>query len=248
MAGKGMARCLAVGALVCTLAAAAQDDAAMEFYLDFESDQATDESGNGRDGAVVGGPALVPGVVGKAWDFDSSVQIDLNDQMFKDPDAELSIRVWLLPSDLDTMRAIYDEGGAWTGFTVRIMDRALEFATVCCDAAHPPPEIISVDYTEDDDWAEVAAVFGQGQMLLYVNGALVGEQPTDWQELGAHGQAGVIGNVSGDSAFGGGSGFYVGLMDEFRVYSRMLDAEELSLSVSPGAAGLTTTWGKLRQL
>ena len=98
-----------------------------------------------------------------------------------------------------------------------------------------------------DDWAEVTAVFGQGKMLLYVNGALVGEQPTDWPELGAHGQAGVIGNVDGDSAFGGGTGFYLGLMDEFRVYSRMLDAEELSLSVSPGASDVVTTWGRLRR-
>jgi hypothetical protein len=233
--------------IACVAVARAQGDAALELHLDFESDQATDESGNGRDGAVVGGPSVVPGVVGDAWDFDGSVQIGLNDQIFKDPDAELSIRVWLLPSDLDTMRTIYDEGGAWTGFTVRVMDGALEFATVCCDAAHPPPEIISVDYTEDDDWAEVTAVFGQGKMLLYVNGALVGEQPTDWPELGAHGQAGVIGNVDGDSAFGGGTGFYLGLMDEFRVYSRMLDAEELSLSVSPGASDVVTTWGRLRR-
>ncbi len=247
MLGKLMAPCLAAAILVSGLPAAAQDDAALEFHLDFESDQATDESGNGRDGAVVGGPSIVPGVVGQAWEFDGSVQIDLNDQMFKDPDVELSIRVWLLPSDLDTMRTIYDEGGAWTGFTVRIMDGALEFATVCCDAAHPPPEIISVDYTGGDDWAEVAAVFGQGQMLLYLNGGLVGEQPTDWAELGGHGQAGGIGNISpGDTAFGGGSGFYVGMMDEFRVYSRMLDAEELNLSVSPGLSDVVTTWAALR--
>lgn len=239
---------LSLAAIVaCALTAQAQDDAALELHLDFESDEAADVSGNGRDGAVVGAPTVVPGVVGDAWEFDGGLQIDLNDQLFKDPDRELSVRVWLLPSDLDTMRTIYDEGGAWTGFTVRIMDGALEFATVCCDAAHPPPEVISVDYTGGDEWAEVAAVFGQGQMLLYVNGLVVGEQATDWAELGGHGQAAGIGNISpGDTAFGGGGGFYVGLMDEFRVYSRMLDAEELSLSVDPMASDMVTMWARVR--
>ncbi|MBT3266005.1 LamG domain-containing protein [Candidatus Poribacteria bacterium] len=235
-----------VGALACVLTSVAQDDPALELHLDFDSDEAADVSGNDRDGVVVGAPTVVPGVVGDAWEFDGGLQIDLNDQLFMDPDPELSMRVWLLPSDLDTMRTIYDEGGAWTGFTVRIMDGALEFATVCCDAAHPPPEVISVDYVADD-WAEVAAVFGQGQMLLYVNGLLVGELATDWAELGGHGQAAGVGNISpGDTAFGAGGGFYVGLMDEFRVYSRMLDAEELSLSVSPGASDMVTTWARVR--
>ena len=240
------ALCL-VGALAGVLTSVAQDDPALELHLDFDSDEAADVSGNGRDGAVVGAPAVVPGVVGDAWEFDGGLHIDLNDQLFKDPDPELAIRVWLLPSDLEATRTVYDEGGAWTGFTVRIMDGALEFATVCCDAAHPPPEVISVDYAGGDEWAEVAAVFGQGQMLLYVNGVVVGELATDWAELGGHGQAAGIGNMSpGDTAFGGGGGFYMGLMDEFRVYSRMLDAEELSLGVSPGASDIVTTWARVR--
>ncbi len=84
-------------------------------------------------------------------------------------------------------------------------------------------------------------------MTLYVNGSLVGEQATDWAELGGHGQAAGIGNISpGDTAFGGGGGFYVGLMDEFRVYSRVLDAAELSLSVQPGVSDLPTTWGRMK--
>ncbi len=140
MNAYGVRTLLALTGLLAAVAVAqAQDDAALEFHLSFDSDQAADESGNGRDGAVVGNPSVVAGVVGEAWDFDGGTQIDLNDQMFMDPDVELSIRVWILPSDLDTMRTIYDEGGAWTGFTVRIMDGMLEFGTVCCDAAHPPP-------------------------------------------------------------------------------------------------------------
>ena len=222
------ALCL-VGALAGVLTSVAQDDPALELHLDFDSDEAADVSGNGRDGAVVGAPAVVPGVVGDAWEFDGGLQIDLNDQLFKDPDPELAIRVWLLPSDLEATRTVYDEGGAWTGFTVRIMDGALEFATVCCDAAHPPPEVISVDYAGGDEKAD------EGDRLRVT------------AEMGGHGQAAGIGNMSpGDTAFGGGGGFYMGLMDEFRVYSRMLDAEELSLGVSPGASDIVTTWARVR--
>ena len=83
-------------------------------------------------------------------------------------------------------------------------------------------------------------------MQLYVDGEMVGEEATEWQELGAHGQSGGIGNYSpGDIAFGAGGGFFIGGIDEFRIYSRMLQPKELDLAVSHKGK-LAATWGSLK--
>ncbi len=223
----------------------AQEDG-LELYISFNANQPNDESGNGRDGELAGSANLIDGVVQKAWEFDGSTVINLLDQIFKDPDPELSVRFYMKPDDMDGQRIIFDEGGAWTGFTVRILDGMLQFGTVCCGADHPPPEIAETDAPDDGEWHEIAAVFGQGQMFLYVDGIEVDAVKTDWQELSGHGQPAAIGHKSpGDTAFGGGNGFYSGGLDEFRLYSRMLSANEVALNVSP-AGRLALAWGEVK--
>lgn len=218
----------------------------LEVYYDLETEDAVDQSGNGRDGEVAGKPELIDGTVGKAWKFDGGTVINMNFPIMTAADPELSIRCFIQAEELAGQHIIYDEGGAWTGFCVRIMDGELQFATVCCDANHPPPVIVSADPPDTDDWIEIAAVFGKGKMLLYVNGEKVGEEKTDWQGLGGHGQAGGIGNFSpGDTAFGGAGGFFIGGIDEFRVYSRILRPEELRAAVL-SRGKLAITWGGLK--
>ena len=223
----------------------AQEDG-LELYISFDNANADDESGNDRHGQLAGNASLIDGVVGKAWDFDGATVINLLDQMFKDGDVSLSIRFFMRPEAVDGERIIFDEGGAWSGYTVRIFDGELQFATVCCGADHPPPEIIAAEYPDDGEWHEITAVYDAGAMFLYIDGAEVGTANADWQELSGHGQPGAIGHKSpGDTAFGGGQGFYEGGMDEFRLYSRGLSAEEVALSVSP-AGRIALVWGQVK--
>ena len=224
----------------------AQEDG-LELYLSFDTDKPNDESGNGRDGALVGKGELIEGVVKKAWEFDGTATvINFSHKIFKDPDPELSARFYMKASDMNGQRIIFDEGGAWSGFTVRILDGVLQFATVCCGADHPPPEIIETDAPDDGQWHEIAVVFGQGQMFLYVDGVEADKTETDWQQISAHGQPASIGHKSsGDTAFGGGNGFYSGGLDEFRLYSRMLSADDVALNVSP-AGRLALAWGDVK--
>jgi hypothetical protein len=223
-----------------------QAEEGLEVYYDFETEDAQDQSGNGRDGAVSGKPKLIDGAVGKAWEFDGGTVIDMDFPIMTAADPELSIRCFILPEEVVGQHVIYDEGGAWTGFCVRIMDGELQFATVCCDENHPPPVIIAAELPDTEDWIEIAAVFGQGKMILYMNGEKLGEEKTEWQQLGGHGQAGGIGQMSpGDTAFGGAGNFFVGGIDEFRVYSRILRPEEVRAAVS-SRDKLAATWGGLR--
>ena len=174
-----------------------QVEEGLEVYYDLETDDAADKSGNGRDGEIAGAPEVIDGVVGKAWEFNGSTVINLNFPIMKEADPELSIRCFIQPQEVDGNHIIYDEGGAWTGFTVKIMNGELQFATVCCDAGHPPPVIVSARLPDTEDWIEIAAVFGKGKMLLYINGENVGEEQTEWQGLGGHGQAGGIHSSGG---------------------------------------------------
>jgi len=234
-------------ALVMSFPAPAQEEG-LDVYYDFETLEAKDKSGNGRDGTVKGKPKLIDGVEGKAWQFDGATSIDMTFPIMTAPDPALSIRCFFKADEVKGQHTIYDEGGAWTGFCVRIMDGKLEFATVCCDANHPPPVIISVPFDDTRDWHELAAIYDHGKMSLWLDGELVGEDKTKWDELGSHGQSGAIGNMSpGDTAFGSAGDYFVGAMDEFRIYSRALQPSELKLDVSPRDK-LATLWGELKFL
>jgi hypothetical protein len=227
------------------LMAFAQEEG-LEVYYDFDTPDAKDKSGNGRDGAVTGKPKLIEGVEGKAWLFDGAVAVNMTFPIMTAPDPALSIRCFFRADEVKGQHVIYDEGGAWTGFCVRIMDGKLEFATVCCGANHPPPVIISVPFSDTKDWHDLAAIYDHGKMSLYLDGEKAGEKETKWKELGAHGQSGAIGNMSpGDTAFGTAGEYFVGAIDEFRVYSRPLRPEELKLAVSPRDK-LAVLWGRVK--
>lgn len=218
----------------------------LTLYYDFENETAIDKSGNKFDGKVSGAPNLIAGVVGKAWEFDGGTKIDVEFDAFKAIHPELSMRCFIRPKSVKGQQIIYDEGGAWTGFCVRIMDGELQFATVCCGQVHPPAVVISTKLPDTKDWIDIAAVFNKEMMILYINGKKAGEQKTEWQQLAAHGQAGGIGEKnSGDTAFNEGSGFFIGDMDEFRVYSRALQEGEVRAAVS-SLDKLAVTWGGLK--
>ncbi len=225
----------------------AQEEEGLDVYYDFDTLKAEDKSGNGRDGTVVGNPKLIEGVGGKAWEFDGVTAIDMTFPIMKEADPALSIRCFFKADEVRGQHIIYDEGGAWTGFCVRIMDEELQFATVCCDANHPPPVIISVPFSDTKDWHDLAAIYDHGKMFLYLDGENMGEEETKWNELGGHGQPGAIGNMSpGDTAFGPAGNYFVGAMDEFRIYSRPLTSNELKLAVSLKGK-LPVFWGAVKQ-
>ena len=227
--------------------ASANAEEGLTIHYTFDTEEAIDESGNDLHGNVAGGaPDLIDGAAGKAWHFDGTIRVEMDYPEFKAARPELSMRCFILPEDLAGQHIIYEEGGAWTGFCVRILEGVLEFGVVCCGEQHPPYESVSVDVPENEEWMEIAAVFDKGTIALYLDGNKAGEKGTEWAQLGGHGQAGGIGEKqSGDTAFNEGSGFFVGGIDELRVYSRALQPEELSQPVS-ALSKLAIAWGGIK--
>ena len=98
---------------------------------------------------------VVISVEGKAWEFDGTTKIDMDYPEFKEAATELSVRCFILPLNTKGQHIIFEEGGAWAGICLRIMDGKLQLGLVCCDAAHPPVEVISTDLPDAEDWIEI---------------------------------------------------------------------------------------------
>lgn len=231
-----------------------QDEEGLKAYYDFETEEATDQSGNNLHGAVEGVPKLIDGLEGKAWEFNGATRVQLDYQDFKNATPALSIRCLILPDDVKGGHLIYEEGGAWTGFCVRILDGDLQLGVVCCAEVHPPTAVASAKLPDRDDWIDIAAVFDNGTLFLYIDGKKVAEEKTEWPELGGHGQPGSIGGVgNGNTAFAEGEdvndtppGFFIGGIDELRVYQRALQPEEIKSAAVSAQDKLATTWGELK--
>ena len=233
----------------------AQDEEGLKAYYDLETEDAEDKSGNGLDGVAEGVPKLINGVEGgKAWEFGGATRINIDYPEFKEATPALSIRCFILPDDVDGGHIIYEEGGAWSGFGVRILDGELQSGLVCCGEVHPPTAVAAAELPDTENWIEIAAVFDNGKLLLYINGKKVAEEDTEWAELGGHGQPGSIGGVgSGNTAFAEGDdvmdtppGFFVGGIDEVRIYRRALLEEELKITAVSALDKLAATWGCLK--
>ena len=234
--------------------AMAQDEEALKAYYDLETNDPEDKSGNGLHGVLSGVPNIIDGVEGQAWEFDGTTRINMDYQEFKNATSELSVRCFIQVDDDEGGHVIFEEGGAWTGFCVRILDGELQFGIICCAQAHPEPEVIAVDLPDTEDWLDIAAVYDNGKMILYMNGESVGEKQTEWGQLGGHGQPGSIGGVgNGNTAFAEGKdvndtppGFFVGGIDEVRVYQRALQPDELRQAAVSAQHKLAATWGSLK--
>ncbi len=234
--------------------AEAQGEEGLKAYYDLETEDPEDKSGNNLHGAPEGAPKLIDGAMGKAWEFNGTTRINIDYQDFKNATPELSVSCFILPEDDQGGHIIFEEGGAWTGFGLRILDGELQFGTICCGEVHPEPMVVSAELPDTEDWIDVAAVYDNGKMILYMNGKNVGEGAAEWQQLGGHGQPGSIGGIgNGNTAFAEGAdvndtppGSFIGGIDEVRVYQRALQPDEIRSAAVSSRDKLASTWGSLK--
>ena len=60
---------------------------------------------------IEGKSKLIDGVVGKAWQFDGKIAINMGFPIMKAPDPALSIWCFMKANDVRGQHVIYDEGG-----------------------------------------------------------------------------------------------------------------------------------------
>ncbi len=200
---------------------------------DFEKlgrDRFVDESRNGFAAKIEGGVKQVDGGIhGHAAKFDGAGYLRVDDPaVFNAP--EMTVSLWVKPETVSGRRGLVSKRylGCGCPFVVSQTQGKIHFEAA--EANGPwsfnfdAPSVL-----EKDEWVHVTAVAAQGQgVVLYVNGQEVARKEnkavraTNYEPL-----------ILGREAWGGDPpdaktpGFFVGLMDEVKIWTRALTAEEV---------------------
>ena len=194
---------------------------------------ALDASGNNRHGTLGGSPQFVPGVYGAALDFDGDDSLTITGYKGIEGTNPFSIAAWIQTESTDT-KTIVTWGSAVSGAKIelRIISNILR-------ANHGAGNVNSAGTVNDGQWHHVAltvtanATLSYPQMILYVDGRDNTVPSTD---------ADPVLNIvpSFDVGIGWRSTdsdrYWEGLIDDVRIYNRVLTADEVkALAVHPKA-------------
>jgi len=187
-------------------------------------EQATDASGQGNHGTVVGQPQWVAGVDGSAIFFDGMNDYVSAQKSLLSDLAQFTIACWI-KTDMSSA----DRSGL-VG-----QNDCVEYGFVSPDTLQIwTPGGGSLDYTwpyDDTDWHHVATVADGVSLTIYLDGRSVATGGTATANYGA---STFPLNIAGNGVFDAMGNAFLGQLDDVRVYNRALSAEELA-----GLAGHT---------
>jgi hypothetical protein len=194
---------------------------------------ATDTSGNGNNGVIVGATVINTGVSGgSAFHFDGSSYIDVGDLQF--PNSTFTVSVWVKSQTekvINTFRspiAKLEDGSTGGPFEIFDgFDSTLKYVGPGAITWHggisgPDLSVATLTLKADGRWHMVTYAYQLGHQSLYVDGAVVkyGNDPGPLPTT----TAGVrIGGYS----FGPYHHPWIGSVDEVLIYSRVLSNVEI---------------------
>ncbi|HCO92553.1 MAG TPA: hypothetical protein DIU00_01140, partial [Phycisphaerales bacterium] len=201
---------------------------------------ATDATGNGHDGELIGDPQWVDGYFVGCLEFAGSPdKVDIPHSADLNPEDEFTVSVWanLDPSGSDyrspvTSRDDYPQRGYiiyctpentwqfWTGNS-----------TGGWDGAGSPPVTL-------DEWTHVAATYSNGEKKLYINGELAGESNATMPPNTAQ-----VLRIGGGATEGAGNYFFVGKVDDVRVYNHVLTEGDIQASMLNQGGAMPKAYG-----
>jgi hypothetical protein len=232
-------------------------DPDLSAYLNFDEidgDVVKDISGNGNDGTLSKNASLDDGKYEKALRFDPGLRVDFDGANFVGtPEEGVTMAAWVHLDAVAGEQELFDcigtghDSGLYhfelrSGGAVRWFHR---------DDSNTQIFNIQTGNVPTGEWAHVAGTYdsGAGEAVLYINGKEIMKSP------GA-------GTLSIDWAVTAGIGQHkggrqlIGLMDEFYMFKRALDADEIValmngelgpfIAVQPEGA-LTSTWGEIKR-
>jgi len=183
-----------------------------------------DASGNGNDGTINGYPVSVDGVYGQALDFNGDDYVDCggNPLLGMQETNAMTAAGWItIRSIANQWAAIIAKGeNAWR-LGIVSLDTRFHFGITIWNA----PDAASVDGATViglDEWHHVAGVFDGANIMVYLDGALDGNQPTT-SPIGTNELNVYIGN--NPEATGR---YWNGLIDEVVIFNRALSALEIA--------------------
>jgi hypothetical protein len=186
---------------------------------------ALDGSGHNHHGTIGGTPDFVPGYHGDALDFDGATDyIDVDGQLAS---GTFSLTMWIRPRDIPYASGYYAvmHNDAWNAGSVHLH---LRNTTSLFNAdINSGPGLESTTVLQADQWYHCALTVtttGGNTSQLYINGVL---------ERTGSGGTGTpyLGPMIFGAWDGGTTRHYHGLMDDIRIYDKVLTFEEIGLAM-----------------
>src|SRR2546425_857338 len=204
---------------------------------------ATDSSGNGNTGSLLGGTTWTAGQLGQALNFDGvSGNVTASTTTALNLSPTLTFAAWINPSDVSgtTYRTLVVKGATGLrGYGVNLVNANLNFIKVGIRT------VTSAVVITTGTWQHVAITWNAatGEVKFYKNGALA-QTVIDSSTLTAPLDTD---NLLVGLWLGGGS-YFAGAMDELRIYNRVLSATDIlalynttppTVAITAPAAGAT---------
>lgn len=231
--------------------ASAQDlDSGLEAYWSFDGGSSADESGNGRDAAVrAGAPEWVDGVIGQAVSLSGADSFEVPDWYGLEGGVPRTVACWINTTDT-AIHGIVSWGlssGNGQKYHIRLNENEGNGVVGALRTEIQGTFNVATTAINDGQWHFICSVFPEDGLFVvdvqhYVDGQLEERTGTN-----ANGETIVVDTAAsaevsdqllriGSRQQNADEHFFPGLIDEVRIYSRALTADEIMALYDMGSA------------
>jgi hypothetical protein len=227
-------------------------------YMSFDTidDKSTiDHSLYENHGEMIGDPQHVEGKYGKALQFNGvSDYVEIPHHESLTVDQDVTVMAWIHAERHTGPNEAQWQGILAKGNNPRSYSLWTEANSKCLHFSVGPPQgggSVCKDEVKLNEWQHVVAQVNNGTHRYWINGQNVGETGNKPDPPGAADTAPVVIGTAG----GGGIRYFLGMIDEVRIWNRALSEEEINKQMEKGhfeifpvdpKLKLTITWGNLK--
>jgi hypothetical protein len=198
-------------------------------YWSFNDCTATDSSGTGNSGTLVGSPACVAGKSGSGLQLNSTNYAQIPDSASLDLTTAFTISTWFKANAFTSSSwRLVDKvtAGMSDGFMLAVHSSGISLSVA------PNAGLNLLVPISSDVFHHVAATFSQGMVQFYLDGQFIGAANVGATSVATNALPLRIGASQGSLA--SPSANFRGIIDEVRIYNRALsDAEVATLAGTP---------------
>ena len=179
------------------------------YRFDGDGNTAIDSGPGSYDAPINGSAARVPGVyVGQALGFDGSTAALLNQSVFNDAFTARTFSTWVKFEDTTRDQIIVEEGGITNGWALGLVNQ--EF-TISLRSGRTEFNLSAA--IPDEGWHHVAMTFDNGELKLFIDGAMVTSGTAPFSSIPSHSNDGAFGAINSESSLLGPAGGILGKPD-----------------------------------
>ena len=188
---------------------------------------ATDASGNGHDGEIIGPTQIDEGKFGSALEFhggEDMVMVEHSDDLSLQT---FTIMLWIKTPTAAQALIHKQPSSAMRNYILNIFSSNLPRASFSSEGVRTDCD--GTTTVNDDQWHHIAATYDQKSLKVYVDGKLEGDVPSPDKKVETNEEPLLFGHAGGTGDYR-----YAGLMDEVAVYNIALSEDEIRTCIEKG--------------